>query len=86
MYAIRSYYGFYLELPLTLSVIRTFLVRISGEPYAFPLARIERCTRVPLTNVCISEGRQYFQEDDINIALVSVHELLGTEWEGTDQA
>ena len=32
---------FDLQLPLTLSVIRTLLVEISGEPYAFPLARID---------------------------------------------
>ena len=32
---------FQLELPLTLSVVRTLLGEIGGEPYAFPLARIE---------------------------------------------
>src|SRR5205085_8914955 len=31
---------FQLQLPLTLSVIRTLLVEIGGEPYVFPLARV----------------------------------------------
>ena len=34
--------SFQLELPITLSVIRAVLVRIAGEPYAFPLNRIDR--------------------------------------------
>jgi two-component system sensor histidine kinase and response regulator WspE len=36
----------YLQLPLTLSVLRTLLVEIAGEPYAFPLARIDRALMV----------------------------------------
>src|ERR1035437_4755223 len=33
---------FQMQLPLTLSVLRTVLVNIGGEPYAFPLAYLER--------------------------------------------
>ncbi|GBC63402.1 hybrid sensor histidine kinase/response regulato r [Desulfonema ishimotonii] len=67
---------FHLELPLTLSVIRTFLVGIGDEPYAFPLARIERCLRLEDRDIEIVEDRQYFRFNDNNIALVGIHEVL----------
>ena len=38
---------FHLQLPLTLSVLRALLVDIAGEPYAFPLGRIERAVTGP---------------------------------------
>jgi len=68
--------SFYLELPLTLSVIRTFLVEIAGEPYAFPLARIERCLLLSTDELNVVEDRQYFRFDDENVAMVNVHEVL----------
>ncbi len=37
---------FQLQLPLTLSVVRTLLAEVGGEPYAFPLARIVRTLKV----------------------------------------
>lgn len=71
--------SFHLELPLTLSVIRTFLVEIAGEPYAFPLARIDRCLVVPENDLETVEDRQYFRFDNTNIALVDVHDILEIE-------
>ncbi|MFW5637058.1 MAG: hybrid sensor histidine kinase/response regulator [Thermodesulfobacteriota bacterium] len=68
--------AFQLELPLTLSVIRTFLVEIAQEPYAFPLARIDRCLKLAEADIDIVEDRQYFRMDDRNIALVDIHEVL----------
>ena len=70
---------FYLELPLTLSVVRTFLVEIAGEPYAFPLARIDRCLELSSTEIETVEDRQYFRFDNDNIALVNVHDVLEME-------
>ncbi|MDQ1336650.1 MAG: two-component system, chemotaxis family, sensor histidine kinase and response regulator WspE [Thermodesulfobacteriota bacterium] len=67
---------FHMELPLTLSVVRTFLVEIAGEPYAFPLARIERCLELPRSDISTVEDRQYFRFDDTNIALVDIHNVL----------
>jgi len=67
---------FNMELPLTLSVVRTFLVEIAGEPYAFPLARIERCLELPRSAISTVEDRQYFRFDDNNIALVDIHNVL----------
>jgi len=67
---------FHLELPLTLSVIRTFLVGIGGEPYAFPLARIERCLLLSPSEIQILEDRQFFRFNNNNIALVNIHSVL----------
>ena len=67
---------FHMELPLTLSVVRTFLVEIAGEPYAFPLARIERCLELSRSEIDTVEDRQYFRFDDNNIALVDIHDVL----------
>jgi len=67
---------FTMELPLTLSVIRTFLVKIAGEPYAFPLARIDRCLVISRENIETVEDREYFRLDDKNIALVNIHDVL----------
>lgn len=67
---------FHLELPLTLSVIRTFLVTIGGEPYAFPLARIDRCLQLHPEDIQILEDRQFFRFNNTNIGLVNIHDVL----------
>ncbi|MBW2709014.1 MAG: hybrid sensor histidine kinase/response regulator [Deltaproteobacteria bacterium] len=71
--------AFHIELPLTLSVVRTFLVEIAGEPYAFPLARIDRCLELRPSDIDIVEDRQYFRFDDNNIALLDIHNVLELE-------
>lgn len=68
--------SFHLELPITLSVVRTFLVAIADEPFAFPLARIERCLKLPKTEIERVEDRQYFRFGSTNIALVDIHDVL----------
>ncbi|MDM8550476.1 hybrid sensor histidine kinase/response regulator [Desulfobacterales bacterium HSG2] len=74
--------SFNMELPLTLSVIRTFLVEIAGEPYAFPLARIDRCLELCRKNIETVEDREYFKLDDKNISLVNTHDVLELEKSG----
>jgi two-component system sensor histidine kinase and response regulator WspE len=69
--------SFLLQLPLTLSVVRTLLVEIGGEPYAFPLAHIVRTLKVPRERVETLEGRQYFDLDGRPIGLVSAQQILG---------
>src|SRR5260221_6314306 len=54
---------FQLQVPLTLSVVRTLLVDIGGEPYAFPLSYIVRTIRLPLARIELLEGRQPFVFD-----------------------
>ena len=67
---------FQLQLPLTLSVMRTLLVEIAGEPYAFPLAYITRTLRLPRQRIQMLEGRQHFEFDGRQIGLVTAHQIL----------
>ena len=68
---------FVLQLPLTLSVVRTLLADIGGEPYAFPLAYIVRTLMLPREQIELLEGRQHFNLDGRSIGLVNAHQLLG---------
>ena len=65
-----------LELPLTLSVLRTFVAEISGEPFAFPLVRIARVVKVNRTDLSTLEGQQYFSHDGERVGVVSALEVL----------
>jgi two-component system sensor histidine kinase and response regulator WspE len=68
--------SFNFQLPLTLSVARTLLVEISGEPYAFPLARVDQIVRLDRADLSIVEGRHYFTKDGINIGLIAAYQVL----------
>ncbi len=68
---------FQLQLPLTLSVARTLLVDIGGEPYAFPLAYIVRTLRLAKGKIEMLEGRQHFNFEGRQVGLVSAHQVLG---------
>ncbi|MER2534388.1 MAG: hybrid sensor histidine kinase/response regulator [Rhizobiaceae bacterium] len=68
---------FKLELPLTLSIVRSLIVEIGGEPYAFPFAHVVRAVKVPVSAVQILEGRQHFSLDGQQIGLVGAHQVLG---------
>ncbi len=69
--------GFHLQLPLTLSIIRALLVEICGEPYALPLARIDRTLKLDTSQVESLEGRQYFTSGNQHIGLVFGGQVLG---------
>jgi two-component system, chemotaxis family, sensor histidine kinase and response regulator WspE len=68
---------FQLLLPLTLSVVRTLLVEIGGEPYAFPLAHIVRTLKLPRGKVEVLEGRQHFNFEGRSVGLVNAQQVLG---------
>jgi two-component system sensor histidine kinase and response regulator WspE len=70
---------FQLHLPLTVSIVRTLLVEIGGEPYAFPLAHIDRTVAVARGDVETVEGRQHFHHDGRQIGLVMATQMLGGE-------
>ncbi len=67
---------FHLQLPLTLSVMRAVAVEIAGEPYAFPLTRVEKIVVISAAEVSVLEGRQYFTLEARNIAMLSAAQLL----------
>ncbi|MEI7728818.1 MAG: hybrid sensor histidine kinase/response regulator [Verrucomicrobiota bacterium] len=68
---------FQLQLPLTVSVARTLLAEIAGEPYAFPLARVQGVLRVPQNQVAMLEGREHLAYKDQRIGLVAASQILG---------
>lgn len=67
---------FSLLLPITMSVIRALLVRVGGEPYAFPLSRIDRIQTVSAEDIEMIEGRSFFKMDDQSVGLVSASMVL----------
>jgi len=75
----------HLQLPLTLSVLRTLLVDISGEPYAFPLTKIRRVLKISKEHIRSMEDRQYITVENQNIGLISACQVLGLE-RGGDQS
>jgi two-component system sensor histidine kinase and response regulator WspE len=68
---------FVLQLPITRSVVRALLVRIAGEPYAFPLNRIDRIVRLAEDELQVLEGRRHFTMDDQPVGLVEAAHVLG---------
>ena len=68
---------FQLQLPLTLSIARTLLADVGGEPYAFKLAHIVRTLKLERARIELLEGRQVFRHADELIGLVSARQLLG---------
>lgn len=67
---------FHFQLPLTLAVVKTLLVEISGEAYAFPLTQIEQIVKLDRTNILRKENQQYFTLQQENISLVSASQVL----------
>ena len=68
--------SFHFQLPLTLSVVRTLLVQISGNPYAIPLARLDQIVTLEKEEIFDVENRQYFTMNEQNIGLIAAHQVL----------
>jgi two-component system, chemotaxis family, sensor histidine kinase and response regulator WspE len=64
------------QLPLTLSVVRTLLVEIAGEPYAFPLARLDQIVAIESSDISVMEGRECFMLDGVSIGLISARQVM----------
>lgn len=67
---------FYIEVPLTLSVVRSLVVQVGDESYAFPLANIERMLRLQADEIVQLEGRQHFWYEERHVSLVSTSQVL----------
>jgi two-component system, chemotaxis family, sensor histidine kinase and response regulator WspE len=70
---------FTLQLPITMSVIRALLVDVGGEPYAFPLTRIDQILSCTHADIRTLEGRQYVDRDGVSIGLVLAAQVLDLE-------
>jgi two-component system sensor histidine kinase and response regulator WspE len=67
---------FSLQLPITFSVIRALLVEIAGEPYAFPLNRIDRIAMLDRKDLRTLEGKQHAMFDGQPVGLVDASAVL----------
>ncbi|WP_321915533.1 hybrid sensor histidine kinase/response regulator [Paraburkholderia sp. J11-2] len=68
---------FVLQLPLTLSVVRSLIVEVAGEAYAFPLAHVRRALSVPRSTIEMLEGQQHIAFEGRPVGLVTARQLLG---------
>lgn len=67
---------FVLEMPLSLSVVRSLLVEVQNEIYAFPLAYVSHALQVDAQDIEQLEGQQHFRFQDRQIGLVSARQIL----------
>jgi two-component system, chemotaxis family, sensor histidine kinase and response regulator WspE len=77
---------FHLQLPLTLSVMRTLLVQIAGDPYAIPLARVDRIATIDSNQIVFAENRPYVIDNRQAVGIIAAAEILGFPATTTDQA
>ncbi len=68
--------SFNLQLPLTLSVLKTLLVDIGGEPYAIPLSRIDHILESSPERLKVLEDKQFYTFEDEHIGIVDAHQVL----------
>ena len=67
-----------LQLPLTLSVIRSLLIEVAGEPYAVPLAHVNRTLHVSRADIELLEGHLHIAFSGRRIGVVTAHQILDT--------
>ncbi|WP_188590082.1 hybrid sensor histidine kinase/response regulator, partial [Achromobacter denitrificans] len=67
---------FMLEMPLSLSVVRSLLVEVQDEIYAFPLAYVNHALQVRAEDIEQLEGHQHFRFMDRQVGLVSARQIL----------
>jgi len=68
---------FHLQLPLTLSVLRTLLLSIAGEAYALPLSRIDRVLSLTPADIREIEDRPYCTLDGEHVGILDARQLFG---------
>ncbi|HEY8607345.1 MAG TPA: hybrid sensor histidine kinase/response regulator [Noviherbaspirillum sp.] len=74
----RTGSGFTAEitLPLSQSIVRTLVAEVAGEPYAVPIARIERVLRLAAADIQTLEDKQFFAMGDEHVSLIPAAQLL----------
>lgn len=77
---------FHLQLPLTLSVLRTLLLSIAGEAYALPLSRIDRVLSLTPADIREIEDRPYCTLDGEHVGILDARQLFGLPQASTPPA
>lgn len=67
---------FFLQLPLTLSVLRTLLLSIADEPYALPLSRIDRVLSITRADIEEIEDHSYCTVDSEHVGILDARQLF----------
>jgi two-component system sensor histidine kinase and response regulator WspE len=67
---------FVMQLPLTLSVIRSLIVEVDSEPYGLPLAHVVRTLVLPRASIDLLEGHQHFEFEGRRLGIVTAHQIL----------
>lgn len=75
---------FTMQLPLTLSVIRSLLVEIAGQTYAFPISRIERALIIYKHSIYSVENSEYIIYENMNIGIINARQIFGFNYEQED--
>lgn len=70
---------FEMQLPITLSVLRSLLTEINSELYAFPLVAIDHVLQLTPDQIHEVEGRQYFIYHEKRIGIVSAQQVFKTK-------
>ena len=73
---------FEMLLPLTLSIMRALVVEIDGDPYALPLAKVDRCLRCGSKDLSRVEEQPFVTVDGAIAGVVWAREMLGLEARG----
>jgi two-component system, chemotaxis family, sensor histidine kinase and response regulator WspE len=68
---------FQMQLPLALSLVRSLLVEVDGEPYGIPLVGVVKALMVPQGEIAALEGKPYFQFGERQVGLVSARQVFG---------
>ncbi len=71
--------SFILELPLTLSVVRSLIVSLNNEIYSLPLTRIDNILRVNSNLIKTVEDRQFCEFNGENIGIIKAAQVLNTK-------
>jgi len=66
-----------MELPLTLSVIRSLMVEVAGQTYAFPISRIERALTINRNELHTIENNEYIIYENDNIGIIRASQIFG---------
>lgn len=68
---------FQLQLPLTLSVVRSMLVEIDKQPYALPLSKIDKVLSLNKNDILTIENAHYINYNSENIGIVNSEQIFG---------
>jgi two-component system, chemotaxis family, sensor histidine kinase and response regulator WspE len=68
---------FQMQLPLTLSLVRSLLVEVDGEPYGIPLVGIVKTALVSRDQIASLEGKPHFRFEGRQVGLVTARQIFG---------